>query len=389
MLNWLRPRWQKVFSDLWSNKVRSALVIASVAIGVFAVGMIISVHGYLSTDMRSSYEQISPAQVNVFAPNFDPDFVDTIKRMPEIEDAEVARTFTLRLHVPPDKNNGADSWITIRLKAVPNFQKMNINKVKLLSGQWPPRDKEIVFDQHKYIDAQTKIGEKVEIKLPDGKIKHMPVVGLIQDESIGVTGSGGYFTADLQGYVTFDTLTWLQQPEQANLLYVRVNGDNNNESHIFDVARLVSKKFEDNNTPINYFYVRANNDHPNAIYVNAMSGTLFILGFLVVFLSGFLITNTLSALLNQQMEQIGIIKTLGGRNIQIMVIYMILILVYSLIALALALPLSLTACFFFWPPKLIFNPRDFVKCRSPLSCKSSSPCWCRRWPVFSPFCAVH
>ena len=88
------------------------------------------------------------------------------------------------------------------------------------------------------------------------------------------------------------------------------------------------------------FSVRKTDEHPNVVYVEAMSGVLMILGFLVVFLSGFLITNTLSSLLNQQMEQIGIIKTLGGRSVQIMVIYMVLILVYSLLSLAIALPFS-------------------------------------------------
>jgi putative ABC transport system permease protein len=336
----LRPRWNKVLSDLWSNKFRSLLVITSIAVGVFAIGMIISVHGILNTDMRSSYEKINPAHITLFAPDFDFDFTDTIRRMPEIEDAEAARFFTLRLHVLPDKNEGKDNWITIKLMAVRDFNKVKINQVGLLDGQWPPKDKEIVFDQHKFSDAHTALGEEVELKLPDNKIKQMPVVGLVQDESLGATEGGGYFTADLQGYVTFDTLKWLQQDEKANVLYARVSSNINNREHILDVARLVSKKFEDNNNPIYYFGIRANNDHPNASYIDAMTSTLYIFGFLVVFLSGFLITNTLSALLNQQMEQIGIIKTLGGRSSQIITIYMVLILVYSLIALGIALPFS-------------------------------------------------
>jgi len=44
---------------------------------------------------------------------------------------------------------------------------------------------------------------------------------------------------------------------------------------------------------------------------------LFVLGFLVMFLSTFLITNTLSALLNQQIHQIGVMKTIGAVRIQV------------------------------------------------------------------------
>ena len=40
--NLLKPRWSKVRSDLWDDKTRSGLVIASIAVGVFAIGMIIT-----------------------------------------------------------------------------------------------------------------------------------------------------------------------------------------------------------------------------------------------------------------------------------------------------------------------------------------------------------
>ena len=36
----MRPRWHKALADLWSNKMRSLLVIVSIAIGLFAVGLI-------------------------------------------------------------------------------------------------------------------------------------------------------------------------------------------------------------------------------------------------------------------------------------------------------------------------------------------------------------
>ena len=250
-----RPRWNKVLADLWSNKVRSLLVIASITVGVFAAGLIISIYGILSQDMRSSYQKINPANIAIVAPDFNTDFTDTIKHMPEIAAAESVRTFTLQVHVPPEKNGGEESWVTINVKAVPDYQKMTINQVAVLGGQWPPKDKEIVFDQHKFADVHTALGQSVEVKLPDGKLRQMPVVGLVQDESIGATGSaGGYFGANLQGYVTFETLEWLEQPQQANMLLACVaNGGKDNDT-IFDIARLVSKKFEDNNRPINYFF---------------------------------------------------------------------------------------------------------------------------------------
>ena len=85
---------------------------------------------------------------------------------------------------------------------------------------------------------------------------------------------------------------------------------------------------------------RSSFDHPSGTLVQAISSLLFILGFLVVFLSGFLITNTLQALLDQQMAQIGIMKTVGARRMQIISIYMAMILIFGVLAFALAAPLA-------------------------------------------------
>ena len=315
------------------------LVVASIAIGVFSAGLIISIYSLLTNDMSESYQKINPANILINSPDFNQDFAKTIKRLPEVSDVQVERTFTIRMHVLPETAGEKDSWMNINVKAIPDFDKMSINRVILLHGSWPPKDKEIVFDQHKFNDGHISIGDLIEVKLPDGKLRQIPVIGLVQDESIGASSTeGGFFTSDLTGYVNFNTLEWLEQPYSANVLLARASADGNNKSHLLDIANLISKKFEDDFVVINNYSVRETNRHPNADYVNAMSGTLVLLGFLVVFLSGFLITNTLSGLLNQQMEQIGIIKSLGGSTTQIIKIYMVLILIFSAIGLFLALP---------------------------------------------------
>ena len=57
----------KVLSDLWGNKVRTLLVVASMAVGLFAVGMIATIHAILSTDIRASYAAVNPANIMINA----------------------------------------------------------------------------------------------------------------------------------------------------------------------------------------------------------------------------------------------------------------------------------------------------------------------------------
>jgi putative ABC transport system permease protein len=330
----IRPRWAKVLSDIWGNKVRLVLVVASIAIGLFAVGMISSMNVILTNDIVTSYQKVNPANIFISVEDCERKEADGIKNIPGISGAESARSFSVRV------NSGTDAWTRINVKAIPDIDKMNINRVNLLQGKWPPKDKEIVFDQHKLADANIHLGDWIEVMLPDGTKKQMHFVGIVRDQSIGSGLGGGYFAALLQGYVTYDSLDWFNQPEKINQVFATVSDQPNDLDHIQSLTDKVIDKLEKNEHLVINQASRAMDEHPNKVYAEAIGSILYALGFLVVFLSAFLITNTLNALLNQQFEQIGVIKTLGGRRNQIIAIYLVLILVYSVIGLAISLALS-------------------------------------------------
>jgi putative ABC transport system permease protein len=332
----LRPRWRKVLSDLWGNKVRSFLVVASISVGLFAVGLIATINGILSEDMPAGYRAVNPANIHITINAFDQNLVDSVRHFPGVKEAEGVRLFSLRIFT-----GSPDDWARISIKAIPEIEKMNLNRVMLLEGKWPPGDKEIVFDRHKREEIHANIGDMVDIKLPDGKIRALRLVGIVQDQTVGSgSGGGGYFVSPLVGFVDFKTLDYLGKPEKLNYLYMTVTGDDLDAEHIRAVENDVSSKLEKNSYTVLNSVIRRTNEHPNLVYVQAMSAILFTLGFLVVFLSGFLITNTLSSLLNQQVEQIGTMKTIGGVRSQVMGIYVTLILVFSLIGLAISLSTS-------------------------------------------------
>jgi putative ABC transport system permease protein len=71
------------------------------------------------------------------------------------------------------------------------------------------------------------------------------------------------------------------------------------------------------------------------------------LGVLAVFLSGFLVTNTISALLAQQTRQIGIMKAIGARTGQIFLMYLVLVLAFGVLALLIGAPLAYIAAGYF------------------------------------------
>ena len=49
-----KPRWILILRNLWNNKPRTILVVLSIAVGVFAVGMVVNAYLLL--------EQLNPGQ---------------------------------------------------------------------------------------------------------------------------------------------------------------------------------------------------------------------------------------------------------------------------------------------------------------------------------------
>ncbi len=275
------PRWKKVLADLFSHKIRSLLVIASIAVGLFAVGMTTTTYVILAADIRAGYLAVHAANIQVISSLFDDDFVERIRRMPGVAGAVGAYNVKLRVHVSEGK------WKPIQIKAlsIDDMNEQSINKVELLQGTWPPADRQIVIDVNKVVETGAGLGDELEIKLPSGTVRRMQVVGIVRDQTIGsASGEGGFFLAPIQGYVTAATLPWLEQPEGFNTLYATLSQDQEDRLALSLVADAILEEFEHSGVTTSSSVVRRSTDHPNLPYVDAMVAVIYSLGLLVVFL---------------------------------------------------------------------------------------------------------
>jgi putative ABC transport system permease protein len=330
-----KPRWQKVLSDLWGNKIRSLLVVASIAVGLFAIGIIATLYVVIAGDMRSGYTAVNAANIYIQADFIDQNMVESLRSIDGVAQVEGVRTVDLRVR---DRDN---EWKPIHLQAVEDWKTMPFNRLTLKQGAWPPGRGEIVLDQYKVAELNGQVGHALRIEMPDGKTRQLTLVGVVQDLTIGAYGGGGgFFEAPAWGFVTQETLADLDfaTPYDYNGLYASISGPRDNLAEAATVNERLTKQMKNNGVEVLSSKAISAYDHPNAYLVNAISGILFLLGLLVVFLSGFLITNTLQALLGQQVQQIGIMKSVGARWMQVAGVYMMLIFIFGLIALAVAIP---------------------------------------------------
>ena len=96
-----RPRTQKIFSDLWGNRSRSLLVLASMAVGLFAIVVVTTIYVIGPQDMQVSYAATNPANLAVITTPFDRCLVEHTHGLQGMRQVEGVRTFGTRLETHP------------------------------------------------------------------------------------------------------------------------------------------------------------------------------------------------------------------------------------------------------------------------------------------------
>ena len=330
--NLLKPRWSKVLTDLWDDKTRTGLVVASIAVGVFAIGMIITAFVILGADINHSYESVNPPNIEIQTDPFDKDLVRVIEKIPGVEEVEGRRIIQIRAR------RGDENWQNLTLVGISDFAG-NINHLVPIEGTQFAGENEGIVSQNMMHITGFQIGDNIEIELPDGSYHDLTVVGLVTDQTTSKPDPNSTNNA----YITLKTLRSFGQESYSNQLYVTVDGDGSNSEIITNVAASIENKIEKSKREIYRSDENLSSEHPMTDSILAVIGVLGALGGLITILSSSLIINTLNALLTQQLRQIGIMKLVGGRSFQIMGMYLTLIIAYSLIALVLAVPLGALA----------------------------------------------
>ena len=172
----LRPRWYKVLHDLFGNKTRTLLIVLSMAVGLFAIGIILSARSILSEGLRRSFAAIQPSSGTVRTIQlFDEDFLQSVRSMPDVQEADARRSISARVEVAPGE------WKNITLFVIADYDDIRVNKVSSESGAWPPPEREILIERAALAVVDGEVGESLLIKLPSDTQREMRVAGLAYD----------------------------------------------------------------------------------------------------------------------------------------------------------------------------------------------------------------
>ncbi|MBI5082473.1 MAG: FtsX-like permease family protein [Chloroflexi bacterium] len=241
----LSPRWRKVLGDLWSNKLRTSLVVLSIGVGIFAMGTVTSLYIILLNDMNADYHAINPQSVMIGTSGFSDDLLHSISRMEGVKDVEGRTGISARASVAPEK------WYTINITAIPPLSEMKINRLRSDSLPKELNDHEILIERSTLPIFPVKQGDAVTVELRDGTKRLLRVADVVHD----VSGFPGILLQQVNAYVNLPTAEWLGGGKNFDRVIFTLTEKQGDESHIRAVTKSITDKLEKDGRQIVVMYV--------------------------------------------------------------------------------------------------------------------------------------
>lgn len=344
------PRWRKVVRELWLNRARTILVVASIAVGVFAVGTVQLLRSVILTELQAIYAASNASQAVLLVSGVDAETLESVQRIPAVADAQGRSTLGLKIEVRPGE------WKNLTVTAIEDFNDVRINRLEPVFAApaapnfgaerttWPQKN-ELILERSALgasdvLPAAIRIGDSVRVLAANDKVRDLRISGAVFDPN----GFSARFTGAASGYVDYDTFERLGGARTYEQILLRVAGTPEQQldkDYITSVANAAADKVE----RAGFTVARVQVPDPGRLALqdlfDALALLLTPLGLLALLLSGFLVINTIAALMAQQVRQIGVMKAIGGCRFQIIGMYLGAVLIYSLAALVVAIPLTI------------------------------------------------
>lgn len=318
---------RKVWRELFDTKVRTTLVVLSIAVGVFALGLVFNLRDALQAWMLDDYRLSNASHLLVRMNPFEQYTIRLFQR--EFENTEIESQVSVAIQWRLENET---VWRDASLVAKPDYAAQRLDRIELQSGELPT-GRALAVERCTAGKYGIAIGTNLVVKSGDTE-RILPVTGIVRRYNTVPPDFGG----SLWLYTTPETITSLTGQEGLNQIAIRLPSPSNQ-----NVTRVIEWFFErmrQSNMMLGIWTAVPEHFAQNA--VDSVLAILTVMGTLALTLSAFLITNTMSAIIAQQVWQIGVMKAIGATFNRIVQIYLLTALIYGGLALVLAIPLAAT-----------------------------------------------
>ncbi len=330
---------QKIIRDLWIYRMRTGLSIFAICVGLVVFGGIATALDALSESYEKAFRQSNPAQIAMQVSTFESSLLRRVEGIDHVV-ASDARFLTSSVRV----KLAGEEWISLSLHASDDYSTLNLHRIFAepeTIGYVPPRGT-LWLDRSILQRNDVSNGDFVTVQNANGDQYDLQIAGFVND----VIAFPSHLSDQAVAFVSFETLRDIKlamftRPNQAtfNQLYIRTDYPTD---AVIEIRRVV-KDVEDELQTHGYHVISTeflSDAPPLQTQTDALNILLIISTILSFGVTGVMIANFVSAIVGRQINEIGIMKSLGAVPTQIITMFFIMMVIMGLIAFALSYPLT-------------------------------------------------
>jgi putative ABC transport system permease protein len=263
----------------------------------------------------------------------DDELLGRVRALPNISDAQARTSVLARFQA----RSGV--WRPLLLFVLRDFDRIRIATFAPESGAWPPPTGTILLERTVLPLFGLKVGDLITVRTPHGPRREIQVSGTVHDPGLAPAWQEqmGY------GYITLDTLATLGEPAVLDELKLSVGTRPFDQAFVTRTTLGVVSWLHSQGREVVEVQVPPPGKHPHQGQMTALLTIFMVFGVLSLALSAILVATVISALLAKEVRQIGVMKALGGRTVQIGAVYSAMVAIIGAVAVAAGVPIGAIA----------------------------------------------
>lgn len=299
---------RKTVRDFGVRRLRSALLLVGIVIGVAGVVAIAYTARNLTVAQQNAYVSASQADIWVGVRRFPPELQTPLREIDNVLAVES------RVSDFVQWSNGGP-YRDALIFGIHDFEAIQINRPTLVAGRWPAKG-EAVLDVSAQRLQPVRIGDTIALR---ENVAEPPVYATIS----GFTQTPGEADAAIlnraTGYAPASDVNRWRGDSGDNQLLFRVSELRRAD----ETQRAILRALDKRGLPRGPATVRDPQNMVGAKELGALLLLMSVFSALGVVLCGFLVWNTMSAVMAEEMRQIGILRALGATWTQVLGTYLL------------------------------------------------------------------
>jgi putative ABC transport system permease protein len=313
------------------NRARTTLVVLSMAVGLFVLGVILGAYRMMLDGLEKDWQAWVPVHVSLWG-WFGRDDAEQVA-LQEHGVADVERMIDTSFHWQlADGAGSSTEWREARLIARQGYVRQRFGVIGLLRGGWPA-ERDVAVESMTADYYGISLGSVIVVQAGNHE-RRLAVTGIVRDPDAGMPPRFGGSSCF---YATPETATWLTGDDHNR---IDVQLDSPGDARVREKVDELRARMGNSGMPVSGAWIRNPDEH----WFKAASETLLIIltssGGVSLILSVCLIVNTMNAIVAQQVWQIGVMKVVGATGVHVVRAYLAIGLMYGVLALLLAVPLG-------------------------------------------------